>query len=125
MGEETAIDKYLRRPGGIARNDSQPAAQPGFEANGEYPLPMVDLVQANGNRLGLPYCDLHAVQSHSDHLVLLFTEDHVTIHGRNLLPVYNHLLQHTVRRLTESANGFDEGSTTTWIQKIELTKRER
>lgn len=116
------MDRILRAPGRPKLDD---APSLGFEHHaGETGL-MLDLGLRGGDRVGLSYYDLRTARlDPSDAITLEFSNHLVTIRGRNLLALYNNLLTHTVWRINVADTNFDDGTTGTWIEAIEVAERQ-
>lgn len=100
----------LMQPFGLAAPDSDTA-------------PMVDFRGHDGTSFALPYRDLRAiVLPRSDRITLEFADHQVVVRGRNLRPVYDHLVGHRVTFLQE--DDFDHASESeTFIESIVVERR--
>ncbi len=91
----------------------------GFETEAEGSLRMLDIVFRNGDRIALPYAYLVGVALVvNQSLAMDFTERRIEVTGRNLRVLYEHLLDHTVKRIEESLVEFDDGNQVCWIETI-------
>ncbi len=114
--------RRLQPPGDSSAAASESGS--GFDAGGAH-VPMLDLVQKDGSRIGLPYSYLFEVQLTGDGAVVLrYADKHATIRGRNLLPLYNSLLAHTVRRISVSPTPFDNEEAASWVKEIVIESEE-
>lgn len=90
------------------------------------PQIMLELRSRSGRRVGFPYAYLVEVSleyptDDEVYLELIFTARKVRVRGRNLAPLFEGLLRHSVRLLEESATAFyDPAAETAHIQVIEL-----
>jgi hypothetical protein len=106
-----------------------PAARPdgkelGFVSEAGGTPRMIDFVQRNGDRTALPYAYLVSVKLEGGQSVeLSFTESVVTIAGRGLAVLYQHLLAQTARVIEESGTGFDDDRQRCWVQTVSVKKR--
>ena len=119
----SAVDKFLGK--NAASGSRVEPKDAGFAAEAGSSPRMLDLVQKSGDRTGLPYAYLVSVKLVGNASIeLLFTETKVTIGGRNLATLYQHLLAQTVRRIEENVSGFDdEQRQTSWVESIALQQR--
>lgn len=91
----------------------------GFETDAEGSLRMLDIVFRNGDRIALPYAYLVGLALVGNQsLAMDFTERRIEVTGRNLRVLYEHLLDHTARRIEESLVEFDDGEQVCWIETI-------
>ncbi len=76
-------------PYGVARGtDTEPA--------------MIDFRGHNGTSFALPYAQLGTIAFHpTDGITMEFRDHRIAVHGRNLRPLYDHLLNHRVTFLLE------------------------
>lgn len=97
----------------------------GFVADAGSSIRMIDFVLRDGNHVGLPYAYmLSAKLSGGAVIELLFTENVVLIRGRHLDPLFQHFLAQSARRVEESASGFDDDRTNTWVESITIESRD-
>jgi hypothetical protein len=114
-------DLYLGRAAQPAKPDGKPA---GVASDPQASPRMLDIVQRNGDRQALPYPYLVKVKLIGNaKLELTFTEEVVTLTGRNLGPVYQQLLLHAVWRIEESSTGFDDPQQESWIETVTVKAR--
>jgi hypothetical protein len=107
--------------GGTSSVEPKP---PGFDSDASGQAKMLDLVMRNGDHTALPYPYLvRAKLIGGEKIELCFTEQTVTLTGRNLGPLYQHLLAQTVRRIEEDVSGFDDGRSATWVKGIVVEDR--
>jgi hypothetical protein len=86
---------------------------------------MLDLVTRNGDHTALPYPYLVSARLiGGERIELTFTEQQVTISGRNLGPLYQHVLAQSARRIDENVSGFDDGQAVSWVAAIVVENRE-
>ena len=104
-------DRWILEP----KNVMQPF---GLAAEGEAPLPMLDFRGHNGTSFALPYSQLQAIAyDPTEGVSLEFREHKIRLHGRNLRPLYDHLLLHQVAFVQEE--DFDATpETDTFIDRI-------
>lgn len=85
---------------------------------------MIDFVSKSGKRTALPYAYLVSVTLVSnEQCEATFTEHVVTLKGRNLGALYQHILANTVRIVQESGSGFDAGVGECWIEQLSVVQR--
>jgi hypothetical protein len=84
--------------------------------------PMIDFRGHNGNSFALPYDNLMAMAFHPiSGIRLEFPEHNIVIRGRNLRPLYDHMLQHRVVYVAE--DDFDAApETATFIDSINVDR---
>lgn len=119
-GDSPLADKTLDK---LLRGPDVPAgpATLGFERHPDAPGLMLDFGLGGGDRLGLAYHFLNAIRlDPSDAITLEFADRAVVIRGRNLLPLYNHLVLHSAWRIDASETAFDERAAGTWIARIDV-----
>jgi hypothetical protein len=114
-------DAYLGRDGRTGTGAASGVAPSGVIG----PAPrMIDICLRTGNRQSMPYAYLVMVKIVGNaQLEMVFTEVTVTVSGRNLLPLYLHLLEHSVERIEESGTGFDDPKHATHIASITIVPR--
>lgn len=116
--DASQVDRFLGKATPKSGDDTK---ELGFEAEAGSQPRMIDLVFKNGDRIGLPYAYLLKVHlSGGGKLELSFTDTTVTITGRNLGLLYQHLLAQTARRIEESLTGFDDERRESWVEGIQL-----
>lgn len=84
--------------------------------------PMIDFRGHNGNSFALPYRHLTAMAFHpASGIRLEFREHNIVIRGRNLRPLYDHLLEHRVIYVLE--DDFDAApESDTFIDSISVER---
>lgn len=113
---ERPMERFLR---------PQAAESPAFQQLDAEVL-MIDLVLANGDRVGLSYAYLTGLRLTAEGtLHAEFGTTLVTIMGRGLLALYQNLLTHQAYRVECASLPFDDGSGGTWIRSISVTQREQ
>lgn len=109
---ERPLERFLRTP-----------PSPAFQQLDHEAL-MLDLLLADGERVGLSYAYLTKLSLSGDGtLAAEFGDTLVTITGRGLLALYQHLLTHQAYRVECAALPFDGGDGATWIKSISVTQR--
>jgi hypothetical protein len=107
----------------LALSDSRSLMEPYAVAEppAERP-PMIDFRGHNGNSFALPYHKLMAMAFHpTSGIRLEFREHNIVIRGRNLRPLYDHLLQHRVIYVLE--DDFDAApETATFVDSINVDR---
>lgn len=117
----STVDRYLK-PGAVAAKGE--AKELGFLADAGGSVRLIDFVLKSGDRFALPYAYLIEVKlTGGDTVELTFTEKIVTIRGRSLAALYQHLLANTARRIEESDTGFDDERMQSWVESIVVTAR--
>jgi hypothetical protein len=100
------------------------AKQLGFEIDSSMSLSMIEFIFRAGEHVALPYHYLvQAKMIGGTRVELELTEHRVVISGRYLGPLFNHVLTRSAKRITENATGFDDGSTTCWIERVVIEPR--
>jgi hypothetical protein len=116
--ESSQVDRFLGKTGSRPAEDTKDL---GFAADAASSPRMMDFVLKSGDRVGLPYAYLLKVYlSGGAKLELSFTDCTVTITGRNLGLLYQHLLAQTVRRIEESLTGFDDEHNKSFVESISM-----
>ena len=111
MSNPSSSDRWAIEPSNVM----QPY---GLADDGRAPLPMLDFRGHNGTSFALPYAQLQAIAyDPTDGIFLEFREHKIRLHGRNLRPLYDHLLAHRVTFVQEE--DFDATpETATFIDRI-------
>jgi hypothetical protein len=122
---QSPLDKFLKRtaPG---PTPTAPSGTPGTSLPGELyeetrfyarrrgqgQEVMLDIRQTNGNRIALPYALLVGIAfDASGEMRLFYTERSIVIQGRGLLPIYEGLLDHTIRFIQEDSARYESLAT--------------
>lgn len=116
---ERPMERFLR--------PQEPAESSGGAAFLQLDTPalMIDLVLANGDRVGLSYAYLTGLRlTDEGTLYAEFGSSMVTIAGRGLLALYQNMLTHQAYRVACAALPFDDASAATWIKSISVSERE-
>lgn len=119
------LDQYLK-PSGATGSKPSTAAPPsgGVTTDPEPAARMIDFVAKSGKRTGLPYAYLVSVTLEGNETCeLTFTEQVVSIRGRNVGALYQHALAGTLRVVVESGSGFDPGSGECWVETLTIQPR--
>lgn len=115
------IDKYLTTPAAPVRVEPK---ETGFTGEAGGSPRMIDFVSKSGDRTALPYPYLVNIRLQGNTTIeIIFTETIVKIRGRRLGTLYQHLVAQTVRRIEESASGFDADRQTSWVETISVEQR--
>ena len=86
----------------VALSTQAKTAPYGVARGGDTGPAMLDFRGHNGTSLALPYQQLVTVAFHpAEGVTMEFQEHRVLIRGRNLRPIYDHLLHHRVTYLQE------------------------
>lgn len=86
---------------------------------------MLDLRLRTGDHTALPYAYLDAINfDASGTLNLSFGARTVTVEGRNLRPIFEQLLTHSIRFLQEQRGAADDGAADCFIASITITQPE-
>lgn len=111
----SGVDKYMNKDGEE-------------EAKGQYTLKrenrgqalMLDLRLKTGDCSAFAYSYLISIRfDASGEMILSFSTHKVTIAGRNLREIYNHLLRQRITSVTENESMFDDGGKDSiFIEKI-------
>lgn len=111
MANTASSDRWVLEP----KNVMEPF---GLAGEGEAPLPMLDFRGHNGTSFALPYSQLQSIAyDPMEGVSLEFREHKIRLHGRNLRPLYDHLLLHRVTFVQEE--DFDATpETETFIDRI-------
>jgi hypothetical protein len=97
--------------GNQASSDSSALRHAQKKAPGQQYLTL-DVRTKDGRAYGFPYAylisfELNRSQDTDPELTLLFTSHKVTVKGRNLIALYEHLLSHKLAQIIESDTPFD------------------
>lgn len=108
MGDESVLARYRVDDSAKSRRrghaDERSEGREGASLSERY-VPMLDLVLADGRRVGLPYAMLvRAEFDPSKGITLRFSTDDVVIEGYRLKPVYKAILQHRARTIRAKGN---------------------
>jgi len=87
-------------------------------ARGDQPCPMLDLRGHNGVALALPYRLVRSIAFHpGDGITVEFRDHRIVLRGRNLRPLYDHLVDHRITFIQE--DDFDAApETATFVDAI-------
>jgi hypothetical protein len=122
------MDRFVRSGDGASTAHAQDSGEGialGFDTQNDASALMLELVLIDGSRVALPYVLLTAAMlSQEGELTMEYPDRMVRICGRNLLPLYQHILVHLARRVSVSQTAFDDGTASTWVSAIEVDARE-
>lgn len=115
------VDRFLRPPSAGPKAETK---ELGFGAEAGRSPRMIDFVLKNGDRKALPYAYLvRADLTGGEALEVTFTECVVRIRGRNLGPLYQHVIAQSAQRVEESGTGFDDDRQQSWVEAIAVEPR--
>lgn len=115
------VDRFVKPTAPASRVEPKDL---GFTADAGGSARMIDFVFKNGDRTGLPYSYMVSVRLIGGETIELeFTEKLVQVRGRNLGPLYQHLLAQSARRVEESGSGFDDDRLQSWVESIVIEPR--
>ena len=116
------VDRYLGKSAAPAMREEPKDL--GFKSDAAASPRMIDFVAKNGDHTALPYGYLVSARLIGGEKVELeFTEKKVTIRGRNLAPLYQHILAQVAARIDESDTGFDDDRQQSFVETIAIEVR--
>lgn len=129
-GERSSIlDKYTRPPAPSPAAPDDPDAVKEYAAFSEHAIgvPMLDLIQPNGDRIGLPYHHIEEVTlTGGETIELQMVHHRVRVIGRDLEVIYRGLLGHRVGRIAVQRRGeFGDDAGQAVVESVEIERREQ
>ena len=86
---------------------------------------LLDQVLRNHDRQAMPYAYLASLRlDKSGELKLMFASHMVSIKGRNLVPVYRAVAEHSARTLAEAPATFDAGEASIYNESITINDQD-
>lgn len=121
---QSPVDRILNKSQTLPASGAE-AKPTGFASSDPGSSPrMIDFVLKGGSRTSLPYAYLNMIdQPSGSEIKLVFTEHTVSIKGRNLGTLYQHLSAQIVRRVEENMTGFDDAENPSNVESIIIEPR--